>query len=89
MQPLITSKRIQVLLGVLILLILMCFSFMIGAKAGERRSRHFCNWSENYPEMMRPHREGRPMMTPFRPMPLPNGTFGRVLSATGTTVLIE
>ncbi len=90
MQPLvITSKRIQVLLGVLILLILICFAFMIGAKAGERRSRHFCNWSENYPEMMRPHGDARPMITPFRPMPLPNGTFGRVLSTTGTSILIE
>lgn len=29
------------------------------------------------------------MRLPFRPMPFPNGVFGRVLSASGTTLLIE
>ncbi len=89
MQPTIPSKRLRLVIGTLAALILLCLAFMLGTKAGERRSRHFCNWSEHYPEMMRPPRGGRGSFMPTRPMPLPHGVFGRVLSATGTTLLIE
>lgn len=89
MEPAITSKRLQIIIAALGVLILLCLAFMLGAKTGERRSRHFCNWSQHYPEMMRPPRGGRAGLLPPRPMPLPHGVFGRVLSATGTNLLIE
>jgi hypothetical protein len=92
MQPAITSKRMQILIGILSLLIVLCFTFLLGVKVGERRARHLNNWSE-YAQgrglMMPQQRGGRPMRLPFRPMPFPNGVFGRVLSASGTTLLIE
>ncbi len=91
MQPLITSRVAQIILGILAVLILMCVSFLAGVKASERRMRHFSNWSTNYPEMMRSHRGDR-MIRPLPKrvsMPLPNGVFGRVLSATGTNLVID
>lgn len=90
MQTVITSKTVQIALGVVAVLILMCVSFLAGAKCSERRMRHFSNWSNHYPDMMLPHRGMRVMEFRGRPpMPLPNGVFGRVLSATGTNLIIE
>lgn len=90
MQPLITSRTTQIVLGILVTLILMSLSFLAGAKSSERRMRHLSNWSAHYPERMQPHRGMRMMeFRPQRPLPLPNGVFGRILSATGTNLMVE
>ncbi len=81
----IPSKRVLVVLGLLAVCILMCLSFLAGAKTTERRARHFDNWSNHYPEMMRSHRGNRKPI----PQPMPHGVFGRVLSVTGTSMIIE
>lgn len=91
MQSITLSRRTQAVLGALIVLILLCLSFLAGVKATERRIRHYSNWSKSYPDMMRPHRAGR-MAVPFperAPLPLPNGVFGRVLSVTSTNLIID
>jgi len=89
MQPLITSKRVQIVVGVLIVLILMSLSFVAGSHVSERRLSHFSNWRNNYPGMMGGRWGDRGSMMNRAPMPLPNGVFGRILSATGTTLIIE
>ncbi|MBP9762441.1 hypothetical protein KBD34_02380 [Patescibacteria group bacterium] len=92
MQPLITAKWVQALLATLLLLILLCLAFLLGAKVGQHRSGHFCNWNNHRPEgreMPRGPRGKPDMMMPMRAMPLPNGVFGRVLSASGTTFVIQ
>ncbi len=91
MQPFITSKAVQIVLGVLIVLLLLCLAFLAGVKTNERRTRHFSNWCDHYPDMLKPHRGSKTLIPapPHRPMPLPNGVFGRILSATGTNFMIE
>lgn len=89
MQPLLLSKRLQIVVGVLLVLILMSASFVAGSHVSERRMRHFSNWNNNYPSMMGGRRGDRPSLMNRAPMPLPNGVFGRILSATGTTLIIE
>jgi hypothetical protein len=89
MSEFIASKTFKVLLAVLGALILLVGSFSLGVRVGERKAFHFSGFAENYDRMFRPG--GGPGMMPFAPPPLPDshGAFGKVLSVSGQSVMVQ
>ncbi|HWR00021.1 MAG TPA: hypothetical protein VN397_04225 [Candidatus Methylomirabilis sp.] len=88
MSEFIKSKSVQVLLTVLAALILLVASFTAGVSVGERKARHFSKWSENYPRMFGTERGFRGM-TPFRGAPDAHGAFGKILSVSGSDIVVQ
>lgn len=80
MQPSSASKTLPAVLFALGGLILLSGSFALGVNIGERKSRHFDNWSRNY---------GRMMMNWRRDAPNPHGAFGKILSVSDSTLVIQ
>ena len=89
MSEFIASKTFKVLLACLGTLILLVGTFSLGMRVGERKAIHFMGFAENYDRMFRPR--GGPGDMPFAPPPLPNshGVYGKVLSVSGQTVVVQ
>lgn len=99
MQSLITVKWIQVTLFCLGIFIILFSVFLGGVTIGERKARHFDNWSRNYPSMF--PRMYDPLESPNRlmpgmglsprraPMPFPHGIFGTVISTSTGSLVVQ
>ena len=88
MSDLISSKYVQGILAGLIAVILLIASFAAGVSVGERKARHCSKWSDNYSQMFGPRRGGRGS-PPFGLMPDTHGAFGKVLSLSGSEVVVQ
>lgn len=95
MTELIRSKLFQRALICLAALIVLLGTFYLGIMVGMRKARHFSGWSQNYERMFPPHYGGPGMddrnAPPFQPQTFPGGSgaFGKILSASGTALLIS
>lgn len=67
--------------------IVVLLAFWLGTAVGERRMRHFSGWCEGYRHAFLPPR-GREQGL-FPRLPNAHGVFGRVVSVSGQTLIIE
>ena len=90
MEPLVFSPRLQRLLIGVGVIVLLLATFTAGVHVGERKARHFSGWYKNTRPLSRSSRPQRPTY-PFNrmPMPLEHGVFGKVLSISDHTVMVE
>lgn len=99
MQSLITAKWIQVTLFCLGVLIVLFSVFLVGVTVGERKSRHFEDWSRNYPGMFIEAATSVPAIDRPSPglridprrvtVPLPHGIFGTVISVSDRSLIVQ
>lgn len=81
------TKKALVGLGILIVILGV---FMAGVSLGERKSRHFSGWCQNYGDMFNFRRGGDSRMPfPAPVLPFTHGVFGKVLSVEGSTVMVQ
>ena len=88
MKELFKSAALRYALIIIGALILLLGSFRAGISVGERKSRHFANWSEQYSPMF--DRRERSRM-PFPPQMLPgtHGVFGKVISINSPLLVVQ
>jgi hypothetical protein len=72
-------------------MILLLGAFAGGVTVGERKARHFSNFSENYNHMFGPRHIGPGDRLPFGMPMLPegHGVFGKVISVSGSNLVIN
>lgn len=86
------TRRLLIVLGVLVIL---CGTFTLGLRVGERKAGHFSGWERGYRGMMPMMRWGAgrqddrfsPMMRPL--FPNGHGVFGNVLSVSDSSLVIQ
>jgi len=87
----INSRVLRVVLACLAAFILLTGAFCLGINVGERKAHHFAGWMDNYDRAFG-HRppEGFKMM-PLEPAPFPggHGVFGKVISVSGSNLVIQ
>ena len=90
MSNFLKSRLFRILLACLGALILIVGSFSLGVNVGERKARHLSGWAENYGRMF-PMRRDFPGDMPFAPPPMSesHGVFGKVLSVSDQTVVVQ
>ena len=92
-----TLSRQHVLLLSAGMFLTLILGFAIGVHVGERKFRHFSAWSDRYdaelgrPMMGRSRGKGGPMRGEMGHMPFPgaHGVFGKVVSVSGTAMVVE
>jgi hypothetical protein len=95
MPQFIHSRIIIIALATLATLAILAGVFQLGVSVGERKSRHFTRWFENYDRNLMPPGSRRPgpnMPPGGMPMPmLPNahGVFGKILSVSDNSLIIQ
>ena len=95
MPQFIHSRAIIIILATLATLAILAGVFQLGVSVGERKSRHFTRWFDNYNQNMlppAPHRPGPGLPPGNMPMPmLPNahGVFGKILSVSDNSLIIQ
>lgn len=85
MQHFLHSTTIQRVLIVLGVLVILCGTFSLGLRIGERKAGHFSGWERGYRGMMPMMRRGtdRPLF------PNGHGVFGNVLSISDNSLVIQ
>lgn len=83
-----SSKISSYVIPGLVTLIFLVVAFWLGMAIGERRARHFAVWCDGYRHaFVQPGRDRLPLPSPG--LPNPHGVFGRVVSLSGQTIVIE
>lgn len=83
-----TSKVISYVIPGLITVLFVMGSFWLGLAIGERRAQHFGGWCDSYRQAFLPPGRARVSM-PMSGLPNPHGVFGRVVSRSGRTLVIQ
>lgn len=95
MPQFIHSRVIMAILATLAALAVLAGVFQLGVTVGERKSRHFTRWYDNYNRNLMPlapRREGPGMPPGGMPWPmLPNthGVFGKILSINENSLVVQ
>ena len=91
MTELLKSAWFKIMLACLAVLILFIAGFSLGLCVGERKASHFMNWSQNYDRMFPPGQRGgrHGGFMPPRELPDTHGAFGKILSVSGQSVVIQ